>query len=99
MPTPESLPYLAAIRRLESIAVETYFDPSAEEWAHLAFARDLRWTAIAHVPTAEALRAFAVHPSGSVRSLLIDRDIALESAERARLEASGLPVEWIHADN
>jgi hypothetical protein len=97
MPPPEALPYLQAIRRLDSIAIETYFDPPAADWANLDFAKVVSWTSLGHVPAAEALRAFAAHPAG--RSLRVDLDGELAADERARLEACGVPVEWVHAPN
>jgi hypothetical protein len=93
----ESVDYVRHIQKLQSIEMETGFDPAASDWKRFE-GLPLTWTSKNHVPPAETLDAFARSGAGtSSRRLVIDQDIPLSSEELARLISSPLAVQWIHA--
>jgi hypothetical protein len=92
LPTDESLPYLKGIRLLDDVQLSTRFDVTASDWSRLS-GLPLTWQTQGHVPSQEALAAFAAVG----RKLIIDSDLPLTTEERDRLARSPLPVEWISA--
>ncbi len=94
MPPEQELPYLRNIKTLQGVVVETDYDvPDSESWARLN-GIPTTWALTQVAPSQEALNAFAI--AGEARRISIDQDWALTAEERARLEKSGLAVEWIH---
>lgn len=102
LPEGDALEYLRHIQRLVDVNLETEAEPADSDWDRLA-GIPATWTCRGCVPSAAALEAFARSGRDPVRGqshrrLVIDRDPALTAEERARLERSPLPVEWIHED-
>jgi hypothetical protein len=95
----ESLPYLKNIERLDEVQLETGFDVGRGEWAKLEGIARVTWSSLDHVPSQEALDAFATDGASQTqaRRLVIDSDRPWSAEERARIERSPLPVEWIHS--
>jgi hypothetical protein len=95
-PPEEELPYLKNIKKLDEVIVDTNFDAPAGLWEKLG-AMTVRWSSRDRVPYEDGLAAFeASRQIGGLRKLTIDSDTPLTDSERRRLEASPLPVEWIH---
>jgi hypothetical protein len=98
-PPTDTLPYLFNIQKLDSVEIDTSFDAQASDWAPLA-PLSLTWSSVGHVPSARALADFARAPTAdgaAPHRLVIDSDLEWTADERARVEASPLAVEWIHA--
>ena len=99
LPTELEQPYLHGIKNLSEVIVDLDSDPMTAPW-HFFHGLNVRWSAKDHVPSPDALRAFAATAQdGGTRKIVIDRDEALTLGERARLESSPFPVEWIHNAN
>ena len=99
LPTEKEQPYLHGIKNLSEIIVDLDSDPAPGSW-HFFHGINIRWSAKDHVPSAAALQDFAsTAQDGGTRKIVIDQDQALTPSERARLESSPFPVEWIHSAN
>lgn len=95
LPSDDVLPYLRNIHSLDGIELDTEYDPQASDW-HKFDGLPLRWSSRGHVPSPEALDAFARSGLGrDSRKLTVDSDLDWTAEERARIEASPLAVEWI----
>jgi hypothetical protein len=94
-PPDASVEYLRNIHRLEQVTVETDFDaPYDSDWDKFGLI-PVRWLSRDWVPSPAGLAAF--ERSGPNRSLNIDTDRPLSPTERRRLDASLVPVEWVHS--
>ncbi len=95
-PSPTSLPYFLNLKRLTELQVHNDFAPADRElWRNLG-GTPIRWS-LREVPTQAALAQFeASQSAGSPRTLVLDFDRELSESERARLESSALPIEWVH---
>lgn len=93
-----SLPYLLAIKNLEEVTIEAaYGSPDPAIWDKLGELR-VSWSTKGQFPAEEGLAAFEKSAGpGRSRTLIVDTDIQLSDRELARLKASPLPIEWIHA--
>lgn len=98
-PSAQNLEYLANIKNLEEVAMETDFDVSPSLWPQFPPAQipRLAWISKERVPSAKALSGFSQDASDGTRRFVLNLDGGLTNAERARLEGAGIPVEWIHS--
>jgi len=97
-PADNLLEYLQGIQRLESIAVQTDYDPwDAGMWSRMGVQspqQSLHWISQGRVPEVPVLQAFGA--SGPNRRITIDQDFDLTEEERALLATLAFPVEWVH---
>jgi hypothetical protein len=93
-PPQDSLPYLANIKKLESITIENDTDPNTpQEWSEFGTV-PVRWQSKDFLPSAENLEAFRL--GGPNREFILDRDQDFTQDEREMLSKSLLPIRWIH---
>jgi hypothetical protein len=97
-PPSDELTYLTHIQRLRDVTVETLGGdaPDTDSWTNFG-GIPVRWSSKDFIPSADGIAAIERSASLGRRSITIDSDYPLSDDERGRLEASSLPVEWIHA--
>jgi hypothetical protein len=95
-PVEENLEYLQHITGLTGITVDADFEPAdGSVWEKFGQI-PVTWLSRDHVPTEKALRNLFGSGVNS-RKLTLDQDFPLTDEEVARLSASPVSVEWIHA--
>lgn len=91
-----SVPYTQNLKLLTELIFSNDGDVLNSQWEDLGTI-PVRWSVTNAVPSERALKLFQDSKRfGAARKLVLDRDTPLSAAERARLEATDLEIEWIH---
>lgn len=92
-----NLPYLRNMKDMKELVFQSDGDVMATQWERLGEI-PVRWVVQGAVPSEKSLKGFSDSLRfGAQRRLVVDRDENLTDAERTRLIASKLDIEWIHA--